>query len=53
MEATPHRLFGRKTLGAGLVEVVAALGTGPAAGLYDRVDWVGRPAERSIILGSW
>jgi hypothetical protein len=28
MEATPHRLFGRKTLGAGFVEVVAALGTG-------------------------
>jgi hypothetical protein len=28
MEATPHRLFGRKTLGAGLVEVVAALSTG-------------------------
>gem|GEM_PF-5811777 len=28
MEATPHRLFGRKTLGSGFVEVVAALGTG-------------------------
>jgi hypothetical protein len=28
MEATPHRRFGRKTLGAGFVEVVAALGTG-------------------------
>ena len=28
MEATPHRLFGRKTLGAGFVDVVAALGTG-------------------------
>jgi hypothetical protein len=28
MEATPHRRFGRETLGAGFVEVVAALGTG-------------------------
>ena len=28
MEATLHRRFGRKTLGAGFVEVVAALGTG-------------------------
>jgi hypothetical protein len=28
MEATPHRRFGRKTLGAGFVEVVAALGMG-------------------------
>ena len=28
MEATPHRRFGRKTLGAGFVEVVAALGPG-------------------------
>jgi len=28
MEARSHRRFGRKTLGAGFVEVVAALGTG-------------------------
>jgi len=28
MEATPHRRFGRKTLGAGFVDVVAALGSG-------------------------
>ena len=28
MEATPHRRFGRKTLGAGFVDVVAALGPG-------------------------
>jgi hypothetical protein len=27
-EAIPHRLFGRKTLCVGLVEIVAALGTG-------------------------
>jgi hypothetical protein len=27
-KAIPHRLFGRKTLGAGFAEVIAALGTG-------------------------
>jgi hypothetical protein len=28
MEARSHRRFGRKTLGSGFIEVIAALGTG-------------------------